>query len=354
MRKHYLDNLRLICILLLFPFHTAMIYNDWGEAFYIHGGSSVAAGTFMTIVYPWWMTLLFVIAGMSSVYALKKKSVKEYARERLHKLLIPFCVGMLIIIPVQSYIADMFHNGYEKGYIAHLKVFFTKFTDMTGYDGGFTPGHLWFVLFLFVISILLLPFMNKYIHAEHQLKYEKMNIFFLLSLFFVVLVCTPILEIGKSVGEALACFAIGFFILSSDVVQERLSKNVCLLGGLFVLLLIIRLWMWFNGYQSGLVFDIQYRMYLWTAILFFLAIGQRWLNASNKVSTYLSKASFPLYYFHQSILVMLGYWVLKNVENRGIQFILIMFGSFIFSLLCYEIIRRNRVTSYMFGVKQKK
>lgn len=354
MRKYYLDNLRLICILLLFPFHTAMIYSAWGGGFYINAEPNISAGIFTMIVYPWWMTLLFVIAGMSSFYALKKKSKKEYAKERFHKLLIPLIVGVLVIIPVQSYIADIFYNGYEKGYISHLKVFFTRFTDLTGYDGGFTPAHLWFLLYLFVISMLLLPFMNKYIHAEHQLKYEKMNVSFLLSLFLVVLLCTPILEIGKSVGEALACFAIGFFILSSDVVQERLSKNVWLLGGLFALLLAVRLWMWFNGYQSGLLFDIQYRMYLWTAILFFLAIGQRCLNASNRVLKYLSQASFALYYFHQSILVMLGYWVLKNVENRGVQFILIMFGSFIFSLLCYEIVRRNRVTSYLFGVKRKK
>ena len=37
----------------------------------------------------------------------------------------------------------------------------------------------------------------------------------LFLLFLVVLVCTPILDIGKSVGEAMACFAIGFFIFSS-------------------------------------------------------------------------------------------------------------------------------------------
>ncbi len=40
MRKDFIDNIRIICILLLFPFHTAMIYNNWGELFYITGTPS--------------------------------------------------------------------------------------------------------------------------------------------------------------------------------------------------------------------------------------------------------------------------------------------------------------------------
>ena len=35
MRKHYIDNLRNITILLLFPVHTFMIWNDFGFGFYV-------------------------------------------------------------------------------------------------------------------------------------------------------------------------------------------------------------------------------------------------------------------------------------------------------------------------------
>ena len=148
MRKYYIDNIRTLCILLLFPFHTAMIYNNWGENFYINGTEEYLPSLFNVIVYPWWMTLLFVLAGMSSYYALSKKSSKGYIKERVHKLLIPLIVGLIIIIPVQSYIADIFYNGYSGNYLEHYKIFFTRFTDMSGIDGGFTPGHLWFIFYL--------------------------------------------------------------------------------------------------------------------------------------------------------------------------------------------------------------
>lgn len=35
MRKHYIDNLRWITILLLIPYHAAMAWNVWGEPNYI-------------------------------------------------------------------------------------------------------------------------------------------------------------------------------------------------------------------------------------------------------------------------------------------------------------------------------
>ncbi len=43
MRKHYLDNLRTVMILLLFPVHTFMIWNNYGTKFYVWGadGQSV-------------------------------------------------------------------------------------------------------------------------------------------------------------------------------------------------------------------------------------------------------------------------------------------------------------------------
>lgn len=40
MRKHYLDNIRTIVILLLFPYHTFMIWNNFGTKFYIWGGNN--------------------------------------------------------------------------------------------------------------------------------------------------------------------------------------------------------------------------------------------------------------------------------------------------------------------------
>lgn len=355
MRKYFVDNLRIICILLLFPFHTCMIYNNWGELFYITVRPYNLPSYFVGIVYPWWMNLLFTIAGMSSYYALQKRTAKEYIRERVEKLLIPLLAGLIIVVPVQSYIADIYHNGYTGGYFEHYGIFFSKFTDLSGGDGGFTPAHLWFLLYLFIISMLMLPIMDKYIKSGNKIDGSRIRLLQLLPMFLLILICAPILEIGgKSVGESLACFAIGFFLFSDERVQDTLEKNRILLAILFLLALAGRHIMQVNGYMSGLLWDIEQRMVTWFGIMALLAAGKRYLNFSNAATKYLSGAAFPLYYFHQSILVVLGYFVLKNVKIAWLQFLLIMIGSFILTVICYEIFRRIRPAAILFGIKYKK
>ena len=49
LRKYYIDNLRWADILLLFPYHTAMIYNDWGENFYVRSAPVAAISGFVSI-----------------------------------------------------------------------------------------------------------------------------------------------------------------------------------------------------------------------------------------------------------------------------------------------------------------
>lgn len=139
-RKYYIDNLRWLCILLLIPFHAAMAWNCWGEGNYIWFNENRGLSTFITLISPWYMPLLFVLAGMSARYSLNKRTVKAFVRERIKKLLFPFLIGAATIAAAMAYYADKFHNGYREGFFNHYAVFFTKFTDLTGYDGGRCGG----------------------------------------------------------------------------------------------------------------------------------------------------------------------------------------------------------------------
>ncbi len=354
MRKYYIDNIRILCILLLFPFHTCMIFNTFGEPFYVFSKPVTVFSEFVVAVYPWWMTLLFTIAGISSAYALKKRSGKEYAKERVSKLLIPFLFGMVILIPVQSYIADVFHNAYAGGYFKHYGVFFTKFTDLTGYDGGFTPAHTWFMLYLFVISMISLPIMLWYGKLKNKIDGNKITMPMLLPMFMLILLMTPIIELGgKSIGESLACFLIGFFLLSLDEVQDRLAKYRMPLGVSWVVLMALRSFMYLNNFGYGLAWDIEQRILTWIGILAILGLGKKYLNFNNKFTQYFSPAAFPIYFFHQSVLVIVAFYVVKLTDIISLQFALILIMSFVITLLCYEIFKRFSVTCFMFGIKNK-
>ena len=84
MRKYSMDWLRIFGILLLFPFHTARIF-DFLEPNYIMSAPNQFCTWFVIVTSFWFMPLLFVIAGFSSYYALAKRTEREYMRERVFR-----------------------------------------------------------------------------------------------------------------------------------------------------------------------------------------------------------------------------------------------------------------------------
>jgi hypothetical protein len=233
MRKYFIDNIRWLCVLLLFPYHTLMVFNSFGESFYVKGADIEAVSLIMRAIYPWIMPLLFLVAGLSSAYALQKRTPKQYIKERVSKLLIPLVCGVLFLIPVQTYFAERFHNNYTGGYFAQYILFFTGPTDLTGYNGGFTPAHLWFLAYLFVISLVALPIMYFYQKSGKKLSADRIP-YPVLILFFIVPIFTKmILNIAdKSIGEYLTWFLFGYFIISNGKIQEKLEKYRLLSLGL--------------------------------------------------------------------------------------------------------------------------
>ena len=94
MRKHYLDNIRFLTIFFVVIFHVYFYYNNIGtEAMFAglkpYEGAVTFAGIYQYFVYPWFMLLLFVVAGISARYALEKRTERQFLKERVDKILAP-------------------------------------------------------------------------------------------------------------------------------------------------------------------------------------------------------------------------------------------------------------------------
>lgn len=338
MRKYYLDNLRSITILLLFPVHTFMIWNDFGLKFYVWGGADRMISTLIVLINPWFMPLLFVIAGISARYSLKRRSIKEFCMERVNKLFIPFVAGTVLLVPIQTFYARKFFFGYEGGILENLKYFFTHVTDFSGYDGGFTPGQLWFILFLFVISLFSIIFMKWLPYGRCEAFVSQMPLWALTGLFVPVWLFYYLGNIGGySLGKNLALYLLGYYVLADNSVMERLRKHIKWIGtvwGISELLLAVAY------YRYAFYGDLAVNVVCWLGILTLLVLGEEYLNKETVFTKYFRKASFPVYVIHQSVLVALGYYVLKGVDNLLLQIVVIISGSFLMTVFCYEIVRR--------------
>ncbi len=353
MRIHYLDNLRCLTVLLLFPYHTFMIYNNFGESFYIKGQDLTATSSFIAALWPWMMPLMFTIAGISSAYALNKRKSLQYLQERLSKLFVPLIFGILLIMPAITYFAERFHNSYTGGYLFQYVLFFTKPTDLTGYQGGFTPGHLWFILYLFVISLLALPIMTLSKGKNIRLNSKRLPLLILLMLFAVPLVMRPLLNIsGKSVGEYFAFFMLGYFVICDEDVVKKLDSYKWLLTGLSIAGMIFTVTAFILKIDiNPILYDILTAFYAWCTILALLGLGRHYLNVRNKVTDYLSKSSFSVYLFHQLWIVVSAFYIFNITKSPTLQIVLILLCSIPLTFFTHEIFKRFAVTRWLFGIK---
>jgi hypothetical protein len=331
-----------------------MIYNSFGESFYVKGLDIPFTTGFIVATWPWFMPLLFTLSGISSFFALKKRTPREYINERIDKLLTPLASGILLLVPAQTFFAERFHNGYTGSYLYQYFLFFTKPTDFTGYNGGFTPAHLWFILYLFVLSMLALPIIFFFNKTNKNIPTEKLNIPTLLLLFILPLLGSFILDIsGKSLGEYLAYFLLGYFVLCDEGVLAKLEKwRLRLIGLSLVNMLTILLW--WQGLFSFVppsIYSIFSRFYAWVMILALIGVSRYSLNFTNKVTHYLSAFSFPAYVFHQSWLVAVAYFIVPSFLSIPSQMLLIIFISFLLTYATYELCRRIPLARALFGIK---
>ena len=222
---------------------------------------------------------------------------------------------------------------------------------MTGYDGCFTPGQLWFILFLFIISVLFLV-LNKYLSYEKVEKYtNKLNIWQILGMFIPVALFYYIGNFGSfSIGKCFILFVLGYYVLSNDQVLETIRKNIRLILVLFCISEIILIILF---YEIHFYEDVFVNFTAWIGILALISIGEKFFNKSTFCTKYLNAASYPIYILHQSILVAVAYYTITYVHNLVLQIMIIMLGSFFISIVCYEVITKIPVIRNLLGIYKK-
>ncbi len=356
MRKCYIDNLRWLILLILIPYHIAQAWNTWNEPNYIFFEGNRLISSIIVFFSPYFMPLLFLLAGIGTRYALKKRTGREYLAERVKRLVIPLLFGTIVLMPVMTYIADLFHNSYNGGFIQHYAVFFTKFTDLIGADGGFSFGQFWFILYLFIISVVSLGIIM--LLKKLPLKREKPVSFLLVILLGLPLpLLNSLLSIGgKSLAEFTYFFLLGYYIFSDDGIIEKLEKSrwILLAIGLTATILNVYLFIW-SDKDYNILNTITSFVSKWFMVLALIGLAKRYLNFSGKVSGHMSRLSFPFYIWHFIWVVTFQYLLYVLVGNNTlILFIGTLLLSFIATFICSEITVRVPFLCFLTGVKYNK
>ncbi len=365
-RRHDIDWLRILAVLLLIPFHSARVF-DFIEPFYVKNGeTSVALTAFIGFVAPWHMRLLFLLAGAATWFALDMRGGAGYVKERVKRLLIPLLFGVLVIVPPQAYFARLFHSDYAGSFLEYLQYYFTPHQANTDYTGlVFTMAHLWFIMFLFVYALVALPLFLYLKHDRRILTWlaglcERRGGIFLAIL--PLWLFGSLAEVGgQELFRDLVLFIFGFLLVADARFLDAINrhKRAALIAGLVTMPIYLAIGAMQIEFVDNSPEDILWytlrTINTWFWLVAILGYGRRFLSFTNQVQRYLNEAVYPFYILHQTVIVILAYYIVQWDVNLWIKFPVLAVGALATSLLLYDLaVKRTNVTRFLFGMKPLK
>ncbi|MEL7045264.1 MAG: acyltransferase family protein, partial [Pseudomonadota bacterium] len=160
-RRHDIDALRAGAFALLILYHVGMVYvYDWG--FHIKSPHQWEWLQWpMIAVNRWRMALIFLISGIALGLSRARYEPGRMALRRSRMLLIPLIFGMLAIVPIQAWIEARENGAFDASFAAFLARYWQlkPWPDggFAGAEFGVTWNHLWYLVYLWAYSLLLVP-----------------------------------------------------------------------------------------------------------------------------------------------------------------------------------------------------
>lgn len=371
LRRYDLDWLRVIVFSLLMFYHIGMFFVPWGW----HIKNNEIYGWLrypMAFVNQWRLPILFVISGMGTAYALAFRSGGQFIKERFMRLYIPLAFGMLFIVPPQVYIERVVNGDFTGSYLD----WYTSGMFLHGIypSGNFSWHHLWFLPYLLIFSIILTPIFLK-LRKSGEGKFllwlkdgiAKNSFFlfwFIIPLYLYEALLEPFFEVTHNLiwdwfnfVSSLTLFFYGFLLISVKKVFwnaiDSIWRKTFLIG---VVSFCIQLWIWFFLDDSIVVHFTEALVKvtnLWAWILTIFGFASRYLNRPSSRLVYANRSVYPFYILHQTIIIIIGYFVYDMDWKLVTKFSIMLVGTFGFSWLIYEfLIRRVRFVWLLFGLKK--
>jgi Acyltransferase family len=392
-RRDELDLLRALVAVGLVFFHTAVI---WGAGeFPVKAASEHQAVTVMLAFgASWGMPLLFVISGMGAWYSLRSRTPGTFARERLRRLGVPLLAGLLTLVPLQVYLGQRRAGdaGSSTGFLARFwdvrpSPDFPFLLEADPGGGLFQTGHLWFLVCLLACSLVLLPglaWLGRPAGARLRHRLGRL----LARPGGILLPVLPIaaveLALGSEVGHGgwhrasyALFFLLGYLVAADPGMAEAFRRHwrLAAVAGLLAFLAagavhflarpgIDRLTA-MDPSSLGLRLLKSLAGWLWVVAMLGAAraridrrrgapapapVGRPGL--ARRLGPYANQAVLPFYVLHETVIVVIAYFVLAWPVGGAVQYCLIALGSLAATLLLYDLaVRRTRVIRFLFGLR---
>ena len=370
-RVHYLDWLRVLTILTIFIFHTGRFFDN--EDWHVKNPTTYFGMDVWTYFLAGWiMPLVFVISGASIFYALGKGGAGKFVKDRTLRLLVPLVVGACTHIALQTYVEYRFNGWFAGSFWAFLPHYFDGFREFGG-NFAWTGLHLWYLLALFIFSLIFLPLFLWLKGGSGSRLLGRLGDFFAKpgAVYLLALPGTLLVPYqnpdslltsrgwgGWGIPAYIPYFLAGFLFVSHEGLQTTIRrKRWFSLGAgvvMFIGLLAVAITQGDLVYRTLAyrLFFAMFSLYSWAFVLAILGFGMQHLTFSTPFLRYGNEAVLPFYILHQTVIVCVGFFVVRQAIPDLLKFVIIAVSSFAIIAVLYELlIRRINVLRFLFGMR---
>ena len=329
MTRHYgMDWLRIGAFALLILYHVGMVFVPWN--FHIKARAIVDWATLpMLATNAWRLTLLFVVSGYASrALLVRSRGTLGFVGNRSYRLLVPLLFGMAVIVVPQPWVELTVKWGLREGFLRFWWHDYFSFRSPRGVSLP-TWNHLWFVAYLWVYTMLLALLVWVVPRGWTQRAFDRVfgGVGVLLiplawmiavhAWWFVMAAETHAL-VGDWVAHAMyvPAFLFGFGLAGSERAMAAIRRwwivaGVVGLAGFAGVMAVELSWpgnvpapRWvYRPYGAS------HALQQWGTIIALIGVAERWWNVDRPIRATLTEAVFPFYMIHQTVIVVVAYWL---------------------------------------------
>ncbi len=373
MQRHYgLDWLRIGAFAILILYHIGMVFVPWGYHAKLAREPWVAVP--MMLSNPWRLSLLFVVSGYASrALFVRHASGWSFVRNRTARLLIPLIFGMVVIVPPQPWVELVTQHGYTGGFPAFWAEEYFRFGRLGGLDLP-TWNHLWFVAYLWIYTLLLTVAVALCPAPMRRVGQRVFARLFggpgalILPMAWLMIVSGLLFPgarethalFGDWVAHAtyLPMFLFGFAMAGSERVIATFARwwKVTALLAVLAYLLVAGIEIAFMGQRVtprpfGSIFSYTRGVEGWMAIAALIGIAETFWNRDHRWRPMLTEAVFPFYIIHQTIIVVVAYWLMLAGLPLALDFVILVAATVAGCWAFYLVGRRVPLLRPLIGLR---
>jgi hypothetical protein len=305
------------------------------------------------------MPAFFTMAGWAAVVSLRRRGVAHFVRERGERVFLPLVVGVVLLGPVIKFIElrqgrNLGLTGFRlvtplhQDFLTFLPCYFSRLNLLTW-------SHLWFLAYLFVMSLLLLPLLAWLAAREPSAAVPHRAWAYVpaLPLVLVLVGCGGYWPVFPNLYADWTnftyfglCFGFGGVLAVWPGLERRLTAEAPRL-----LLLALAAFAGVVLCGESVAGRLFVALTAWGFTAAALGYAGRYRPASTRLFTYLSEATLPVYIVHHVPVLLLGLVIVPLALPVAVRIALIWLLATAGSLAIYHcLIRPWRLMRYLTGM----